>query len=388
MFSSLSKHFESPSNALYAERDRLRREKIPYLDLASGNLTEQGLGFPMRLLTSIMGASILKTAVYSPDPLGQPVARHAVARYYKQKGLNIDASHILLTPGTSMAYWYLFKTLADPDDEILTPDPTYPLFDSIAAAAGVKLVPYPLSERSGWRIDLPAVEAAITTRTRAIVLVSPHNPTGAVATPQEVQALALMAARHKLAIIADEVFCAFIRGAAPFPHIAATRAPLVFTLNGLSKMLALPGLKLGWIVVSGEAALVRQSLKTLDMLSDIFLPVNEAVQQALPALLTRTQGFQKQFRSEVKERGTAAIGILSELKEISFTEPEGAFYLALRLPDGTDEEGLCLRLLKNSAILTHPGYFYDMEGSHIVLSTIHPEGDYNRLVKAILGEML
>src|SRR5262249_33999660 len=160
-------------------------------------------------------------------------------------------------------------------DEILVPSPCYPLFDSIAKLSGIQLHPYHLRERSRWEIDFEHLESAITSRTRAIILISPHNPTGAVASEEEVQKLADLATRRNLALIADEVFSPFLfglkglpsnRGQPPvrgLPRPAAQKAPLVLTLNGISKMLALPGVKIGWMAVTGEPTLVAKTMRAL-----------------------------------------------------------------------------------------------------------------------------
>jgi alanine-synthesizing transaminase len=385
--SSLTRHFDVPINPLYGLRNELLEKGLKYVDLASGNVNTQGIHFPLRNLKTAFTGALGKTKIYKPDPLGQAETRHMVSGYYARANLRIPSRHIVITPGTSISYWYAFKVLADPGDEILAPFPSYPLFEAIAKLSGVKLVPYPLIEAARWEIDFERMESAITPRTRAIILISPHNPTGAVATEVEVRHLADMALRHNLAIIADEVFSPFLFNQKRLPRPAAQRSPLVLTLNGFSKMLALPGLKLGWMAATGDPSLVTKVIKALDMISDTFLPVNEAVQYAAPALLHDSQMFQSSYHSEIRRRMNLAVTILQGKSDFSFVRPEGGFYLTLALMNhGAEEEELAYRLLERRRVLVHPGYFYEMAGRHLVLSFVSRPVALRKALTAVIGE--
>src|SRR5690349_11916436 len=179
---SLTHSFDAPKNSLYRMRDGFLEKGKGFVDLASGNVNSQGIDFPPDILKKAYTEALQKTKIYKPDPLGHIETRHMVSDYYSAAGLKIPTGHIVITPGTSISYWYAFKTLADPGDEILSPSPSYPLFESIAQLSGVKLVPYRLRETRRWEIDMQGIESASTPRTRAIILISPHIPTGAVAT--------------------------------------------------------------------------------------------------------------------------------------------------------------------------------------------------------------
>jgi aspartate/methionine/tyrosine aminotransferase len=371
VISSIAEHFDLPTNRLYQVRDDFLHKRIPFVDLVSGNVNTQGITFPKKLLQRAMAAGIRGSRIYHPNPLGQPVARQAVSRLYASEKHVIPSDQILMTPGTSVSYWYAFKLLADAGDEILTPSPSYPLFDSIASLSGVKLTSYRLRERARWEIDFSDLEAAITPRTKAVVLISPHNPTGAVATSEEVQRLGEIAARRNLAIISDEVFSSFLYDLKELPRPLTTSAPLVLTMNGLSKMLALPGMKIGWMIVTGDPSLVRKAMKTLEMISDTFLSVNEGVQLALPQILGKCAVFQKSYGITIQDRRAKVIKVLEQRPEFPFVRPEGGFFLTIRLKDsGVDEEELAIRLLQKRRLLVHPGYFYDMERQHLVFNFV------------------
>ncbi len=387
MLSKTAAGFHSETNELYRLRDSLAQEGCAVLDLVSGNVTEQGITFPQALLEEIVLAASRVSRVYRPDSFGRAEARHAIARYYAQRGVAVPPGNIVLTPGTSIAYWYCFKLLADPGEEFLCPSPGYPLFDYIAALSGVKLIPYPLDEELGWSINLEELENRISNATRAIILISPHNPTGRVTTAEELQRLAELARRHHLAIIADEVFCEFLLGDGVFPPPAAAPAPLVFTLNGFSKMFALPGLKLGWIAVCGEQEPVGRALRALEITSDTFLPVSEISQAMVPELLERGAPFLKSYRGEIRRRWGMMETLLRDFTCGAYVRPDAGFYLTLRLT-GVEEESAAKAILSNNLALIHPGYFYDMKPHHLVLSFVHQCDIMKQHMPAIFSTLL
>src|SRR5262249_32996751 len=210
MLSHLSRDLPSSLNSLYKARNEALSRGEQVIDLIAGNVNQHGIVFPPEVLNPILLAAVEQARIYRPDSLGQPEAREAIARYYEAAGLRLSAQQILLTPGTSISYFYCFKLLAENGDEILCPAPSYPLFETIAKLCGVTLTFYGLVESSQWQIDLDYLESQITTKTRAIVVISPHNPTGMVASREQLAGLADISNRHRLPIIADEVFSEFL----------------------------------------------------------------------------------------------------------------------------------------------------------------------------------
>lgn len=370
-FSSIADAFPQALNLLYRTRDAMQQRGESVLDLISGNVNRSGIVFPESLLRDALHAALPAARIYQPDSFGQAVARQAISEYYREAGLSLPPEQIVISPGTSLSYLYCFKLLAESGDEILCPSPSYPLFETIAQFCNVRLTSYLLRESRNWEIDLDYLESQLTTRTRAIVLISPHNPTGAVADGSQLRDLAEIAARHRLAVIADEVFSEFLFGLDELPRPAKTHAPLVFTLNGFSKMLALPGMKLGWIGVSGEAPLVQKSLRTLEMMSDTFLPVNELAQFAVPTLLRGARPFMADYRSRVAGCRELAVKALSHSRNLSLVSPLGGFYASVRWTGPErDEEQWLIDLLTKGRILAHPGYFYEMSGTHLVMTFV------------------
>ncbi len=368
MFSGIVNQFHGLTNALYRERNTLlaRGEKV--IDLISGS--PYGIPYPESILSSALKTAGRKARGYHPDPLGQKVARKAISRFYEEEGILVPPDHVVLTPGTSISYWYAFQLFADSNDEILCPKPTYPLFDSIATLCKIKLVHYPLCEKERWTIDLHHLESMITPKSRAIILISPHNPTGAVASDVEVEGLVALAARYHLPIISDEVFSPFLLQRDTFARPAAFNAPLVVMLNGFSKMFCLPGLKVGWMALTGQKPLVRKAMEALEGISDTFLPVSEISQYAIPAIFKGGRPFLKEYRLQIRRRADRARRLLS--KTLSFVPPEGGFYMTSRI-NHVDEEEAVIGLLRNERLLVHPGFFYDMASPHIVFNfTLQP----------------
>jgi len=391
-FSSLTDAFDQPTNRLYEARDARLKSRRKILDLISGNVNDHGIAYPATALQRVVKEAMLKTGHYRPHPLGQARAREAVSRFYRGEGVSIPAPQLVLTPGTSISYWYCFKLLCDAGDEILCPAPSYPLFESIASLSAIKLVSYPLIEAERWCIDLHELENKITARTKAIVLISPHNPTGAVATSEEVRGIAEIAARRGLTIIHDEVFSSFLFSSSPgpinaphdgsltktlgydkkssLPRPTDLGAPLVLTLNGFSKMFALAGMKIGWIGVTGESARVKRALKALEMISDTFLPTNEWAQAAVPGIFTEGASFLQDYRRSVHQRSKTAAELVKNCKGLSAISPEGGFFMTVRLGSGMEEEAFAVDLLNQEGVLIHPGFFYDMPGRHFVMTTV------------------
>jgi aspartate/methionine/tyrosine aminotransferase len=388
-FSDISQKLHAESNDLYTLRDELKAQGHNIQDLISGNINDFGYLFPQNLIEEILVRGSKNCRVYRPDSFGQLSARAAVSDFYSQTGCAIDPANILITPGSSLSYWYCFKLLANEGDEFLCPCPSYPLFDYIALMSGVKLTSYRMLETDNWSIDLEHLEANITTRTRAIVLISPHNPTGHVSSIEEIAGLADIACRHNLPIVSDEVFSEFLIQPGSLPRPIGSPAPLVFTLNGFSKMFALPGMKFGWMAVSGEQERVRQAMRTLELISDTFLPVNEIVQASAAEFFQLGNAVRFEFAMRIRECWRLAEKQFAAAKNCSFVKPEGGFYIALRLLD-LDEEQASKRILREKQLLVHPGYFYDMPPHHLILSFVQKHETireaFPKLLAALAGK--
>jgi alanine-synthesizing transaminase len=341
----------------------------PLIDLTVSNPTECGFHYDEEaILGALRNPASLK---YEPNPRGLLFARSAVAQYYAERGAAVSADDIFLTTSTSEAYSYVFRTLCDPEDELLIPEPGYPLFEFLADIQDVRLVRYRLIYDYGWQIDFHALEQAITPRTRGVIVVHPNNPTGHFCKSEEMRKLNEICAARELAIIADEVFLDFSLKADQQPSFAGNSTALTFTLSGLSKICGLPQMKVAWLVISGPDGCNQDALSRVEVIADTFLSMNTPVQWALPALLAQGQQFRRQLLARVKENLAELDKQLGGHKSCSRLKIEGGWNAVLRVPETRLDEDLALELLASRAVYIHPGHFYDFAASgYLVVSSI------------------
>jgi alanine-synthesizing transaminase len=357
----------------------------PFIDLTESNPTRAGFDYPADLLAPLADARAL---TYAPSPFGLRDAREAVARDYARQRLDVPADRVVLAASTSDAYSMLFKLLADAGDEVLVPRPSYPLFEPLAALDAVEPRAYDLDIHGGWAVDFSSVERAITPRTRALLVVSPNNPTGSFVTAGELDRLAAICAPRGIAIVADEVFADYELepGAASRAGRVAARADVLsFSLGGLSKSIGLPQVKLGWIAVAGPEALVRAALERLEHVCDAYLAVSTPVQVAAPALLARGAAI----RAQIAQRVAANYGTLKADGDAAAScgvlRSDAGWYAVLHVPSLEPEEDLVLRLLATDEVLVHPGYFFDFpRESFLVVSLLPPPPSFADGVTRVL----
>lgn len=376
-----------------------RRQGRAFIDLTESNPTRCGFEYPEK---KILGALALQESLaYDPIPQGLACARDAVARYYTTTtGQRIDPNHLLLTASTSEAYSFLFRLLAEPGDRILVPRPSYPLLEFLSRLNDVELEPYSLEYHQGWHVDLSSMEKALNHNTRAVVVVNPNNPTGSGILPDERKALLAFCGDHEIALVSDEVFIDFEfserprlpgesnrRSAPAIPASSDTGTnrlssfignteSLTFCLNGISKMLGLPQMKLAWIASSGPSVSLAPALERLEVIADTYLSVSTPIQCALPLLLgdvreTMRVQMLTRLRSNLRalDQRVAQTGGLCE-RLIA----HGGWSAVVSVPRILSEEDWVLRWLDLDGVLAHPGYFFDFEREgYIVLSLILPE---------------
>lgn len=361
-------------NPLSAALAQLRSEGREILDLTASNPTRCGFTYPEAALReALSGPTVLD---YDPDPQGSPTARAAIARHH---GHGLQPEELLLTASTSEGYGLLFKLLGDPVDEVLVPSPSYPLFEWLARLEGLRATTIPTHYQDRWHLDGAALEAALTPRTRAVVVVNPNNPTGQFLAQGEWAALTALCARRGLALLVDEVFADYPLEPPPDRLATALLDPEppcpVFLLSGLSKVAALPQLKLGWIAVKGPGA--AANLEALAFLADQYLSVGAPVQAAAPAILNLAGALREQLRGRLRANLAALDGALVEYPHLSRLPVEGGWSVLLRRPALDADEACALRLLRQASVLVHPGSFFDLPGDgHLVLSLLPPAATF------------
>jgi aspartate/methionine/tyrosine aminotransferase len=368
MFSSRF-HWDFRPNRIARAVEERRRAGARILDLTESNPTRAGIEYPADILRAFEDPRLL---VYDPAPAGSLEAREAVAGYYAARGQPVGPERILLTASTSEAYAYLFKLLTDPGDCVLVPRPSYPLFEFLANMESIEVRQYPLVYHGGWSIDLEALAAAVSERTRAVVVVNPNNPTGSYVKRAELAAIARLCAERGIAILSDEVFSDYAMAPDPdrAPPLTGVEECLTFCMSGLSKIVGLPQMKLGWIVAGGPDAPRAAALERLEWIADTYLSVGTPVQCAAAKLLTAGEEAQRRIRERAAANLTHARGALAG-SAANILAVEGGWYITVQTPRVRSEEEWVLELLVRENVLVQPGFFYDFESeAYLVLSLL------------------
>jgi alanine-synthesizing transaminase len=383
MFSRRTEWKLKPNRFTLAHQEMLRAGR-EILDLTISNPTRAGIKYDEgAILDSLRNPNSLE---YDPQPKGMRGARAAVAEYYSwgpphpskgrkgeavAPGREIDTESVVLTTSTSEGYTYVFRLLCNPGDEVLVPKPSYPLFDFLADLQDVTLVPYPLIYDHGWQIDWPSLKQAVSEKTRAVVVVHPNNPTGSYASTDERAELNELCARHSLALIVDEVFLDYAHNGQRRPSFASNDGALTFTLSGLSKISALPQMKLAWIVASGPERDKQAALERLEVIADTYLSLSAPVQLAAAAMLAQRDQIQPQLMRRVRDNLAELDRQLAQQKSCTRLDVEGGWCAVIRVPVTRSDEDLTIELLRKTAVLAHPGHFYDFpQDGYLVLSLI------------------
>jgi aspartate/methionine/tyrosine aminotransferase len=386
-------------NRFSVAMEEQRRRGTKLLDLSASNPTRCGFKYDTR---HIMRAMVHPATLdYDPDPRGLVHARRAVSDYYAQRGEPVDVSQLILTTSTSEAYSFIFRLLCDPGDEVLVPQPSYPLFEYLAGICDVVVRPYELVYDHGWQIDFQSLTQAATARTRAVMVVHPNNPTGSYVKAHERAQLDELCAARGMAIVADEVFLDYALDGVQRQSFAAGNAnsagenssqegqqALTFTLSGLSKISGLPQMKLAWMVISGPDDVVRDASARMELIADTYLSMNAPIQHAARELLDQRQAFQQELMSRVR-RNLGALDAQLAGSDCRRLEVEGGWYAVIRAPVTRSDEELVVELLEREGVIVHPGHFFDFhQDGYVVVSLITPEPDFAEGIRRLLGRVV
>ena len=370
----LSRRSAVPTEANAATRavELARRERGDLIDLTESNPTRAGL--PDAGDVAFAALAHPDTRRYDPSPFGALDAREAVAGYYADHGAAVDPARVALSASTSEAYGWAFKLLCDPGDVVHLPRPGYPLFDELARLEGVTLAHFSAHPAGRWTLDLDALREAVTDRSRAVMVVHPANPTGAFLSGAERDALAELCAARGLALVVDEVFIDYPAGGDP--DRAGTFADearcLTLTLSGLSKVVAAPQVKLGWVVASGPRGLVDEALRRLEFITDCWLSVSASAQRAAAPMLSARGPVQRAIRERVS-RNERALREAIRGCGLTALPREGGWYATLRAPATRSDEAWVEALAREAGVLVSPGYFFDAPGEGwLVVSLLPP----------------
>ena len=344
-----------------AEAKRLEDEGHRILKLNIGNPAPFGFEAPDDILVDVIQA--LPTAQGYSDSKGIVSARRAIAQHYEVRDFpRVDIEDIYLGNGVSELIVMAMQGLLDNGDEVLIPAPDYPLWTAAASLSGGTPVHYRCDEQAGWAPDLDDIASKITDRTKAIVVINPNNPTGAVYQTEVLAGIAELARKHQLIIMADEIYDKILYDDAKHTSIAAL-APDLFclTFNGLSKAYRVAGFRAGWLALTGPKEHARNYIEGLEILANMRLCANVPAQHAIQVALGGHQSINELILpgGRLLEQRDRAWELLNQIPGVSCTKPAGALYLFPRLDPKVhlirDDERFAFDLLSEEKLLVVHG---------------------------------
>ena len=362
----------------------LRADGVPLIDLTASNPTTCGFDYPLDLLEGLADRRALR---YEPQPLGLESAREAVAAHYVRRSVAVSPDRIVLTASSSDSYSLLFKLLCDPGDSVLVPAPSYPLFEHLARLDGVTARPYRLEFHGRWTLDVHELSALADARTRAVLAVSPNNPTGSILTRAETRELHAFCASRGLALVGDEVFCDYLLmpDADASPSVLKEEQALAISLGGLSKSVGLPQLKLGWMVMGGPDGLVRPALQHLEIIADTYLSVATPVQVAVSHLLERGTLVRQQIADRVLLNYNVLRSLAEHYPACRVLPAEGGWSAVVQGLAVMPDEERAIALAQGAGVLVYPGYFFDFDrDGYVVMSLLVPPAEFRAGASRVL----
>ena len=341
-----------------ARRVEAAGRTVRYLNV--GNPPAFGFGPPRHLIEAVERAMRDGHNGYGPSA-GSASAREAVAGEYTGRGWNIDANRVFMTAGTSEGIELALSALADPDDEVLLPLPTYPLYTAVLGKIGARAVFYRTDPSHGWVPEVDQLDALVTPRTRALVVIDPNNPTGAAYPIGVRRELLNFADRHGLPILADEVYgdLGFDGPVAPLGSLDPDAA--IISFSSLSKGYLAPGWRTGWLAVGGSSRL-DDVVMAIGKLADGRLCSTVPMEHAVSAALRGDRSHQSVFREAIKAQGAITADALNAIPGVSCVAPSAAFYVMpkVALPSGRTDEDYVVALLRATGVLCVYGSGFGM----------------------------
>jgi alanine-synthesizing transaminase len=381
--------------ALARRADELERSGFEITKLNIGNPGVFGFRMPESMRRAMI--ENLPNAEAYCHQKGIFPAREAVVMQQQDRGvMDVTADDVFIGNGVSELIMLCMRALLNPDDEVLVPSPDYPLWTASVVIHGAKAVHYPCLPENAFQPDLDALEKLITPRTRAIVVINPNNPTGAVYSRAALERMAALAERHRLVVFADEIYDEMLYdGAEYIPMATIAKKTLCATFSGLSKIYRACGLRVGWVSFSGEKQHAREYLGAIELLASLRLCSNVTGQWAVQTALG---GYQSIFdltapSGRLYESRAALIAAVKRSKYLQLdTAPQGAMYAFVgvktdRLKDFDDQQ-FGLDLLNIKHILIAPGSSFNVPYKNHFRTTLLPDAKQLTTVFTKIEELL
>ncbi|MCG9873924.1 MAG: pyridoxal phosphate-dependent aminotransferase [Leptospiraceae bacterium] len=367
-----NKSAEFEQNPVDLMKQNLLKQGILVQDLTESNPTKCGLYFPKEIIATSLAHEW--NSIYEPSAGGSLIAKEAVVKYYQDR-FPLDKEFynkddFFLVASTSEAYSYILKSITNPHDSILIPNPGYPLLEHLARWELVETIPYE---------SLEEIPDLVTETTKAILIVQPNNPTGKILSQEEIRLLKSIASKLNLAILIDEVFADYIAWckSSQYNFVKSSEVP-IFTLNGLSKICLLPSAKLSWIHLQAPNSMKETLKNRLEWLADTYLSVNGFAETVLPNVLDARKLIQNQLINRMKRNYGKLLEIIDG-QFLQWTLPDGGWYVILETQISNDfEDDFCLSLLKKHHKSIQSGILYGIKSPNIVLvlSMIQKEEEF------------
>ena len=380
--------------ALYHEALRMQSEGTEVLKLNTGNPAAFGFPLPESIRRAIEGQE--NRAVAYCDFQGMPEARDAIVRYETSKGIEgLTLSDIYIGNGVSEVVNFALMPLLNPGDEVLVPTPNYSLWSNTIYLAGAKPVYYRCDEQSDWNPDVQDLRSKVTSRTRAMVIINPNNPTGAVYSVDVLKQMLDVAREHKLIVFSDEIYDRLVMDGLEHVSTAALAPDLtVATMNGLSKSHCLCGYRCGWMAISGPRADTEVYRQGINQLTSLRLCSNALAQLVIPAALEDIQTPTSMILpgGRLYEQRKATTEVLDGIEGISYVKNRAAFYLFPRLDAKkfgiTDDKKFAGDLLRAAHILVVPGSGFDWQEPDHFRIVMLPRAEELRSAMERMGRFL
>ncbi len=335
-----------------ADQVKATGREMLYLNIGDPNIYD--FAPPAHIIEATYQAMRANKCGYAPSS-GIPEALAAVRREAERKGIR-SIQHAYITSGCSEAIDLALSALVDAGENVLTPTPGYPLYTAVLSKIRAENRPYLLDEERNWEPDLADLEAKIDSRTRALVIINPNNPTGSLCRPQTLQQLVDLALRHNLVILADEIYDKLIFDAQTHVSLASlTQAAKVITFNGLSKSYVVPGFRIGWGIVSGPADELADYCEAIRKMERARLSANHPEQYAIAAALEGPQDHLAPMVKKLQERRDLTVSRLNALPGVSCVKPGGAFYAFPKIDVPCSDEEFVHKLIRDTGVVVVHG---------------------------------